>query len=161
MRFVLLVGLCTVLQALPAFAQKPEALYYAVNEEESMESFKANIRFIDIVGPQVYKVDSAGNFSGSVDPRMLALAKRNKVKVMPLMINTGFDQPAFHALLMSSKAQERAVQTMLALCRQNGFYGLQFDFENILVTDKDALTAFYRKAARALHANGFAISIAS
>jgi spore germination protein len=160
MRVVLHATLFIFLQALPAFAQRPEALYYAVNERESIESFKANVRFIDIVGPQVYRVDSAGNFSGSVDPQMLALAKQHKVKVMPLMINTGFDQPAFHALLMNPQAQERAVRTMLALCRQYGFYGMQFDFENILVSDKDAFTAFYRKAARVLHANGFAISIA-
>jgi spore germination protein YaaH len=49
---------------------------------------------------------------------------------------------------------------MLARCRRFGFYGIQFDFENILVTDKDAFTAFYRAAAKVLRANGFAISIA-
>lgn len=160
MRFPVPIIVLLILQISSAFAQRPEALYYAVNEEESIQSFKANIQFIDIVGPQVYKVDSNGVFTGSVDPRMLSLAKQHKVKVMPLLINAGFDQPAFHALLKNSRAQDRAVQTMLALCRENRFYGIQFDFENILVTDKDALTAFYRKAAKVLHDNGFAISIA-
>ena len=155
---LVIMSLCGL--ALSASAQKPEALYYYVNENECFESFKANIDHIDIVGPQVYAVDSNGVVTGTVESRMMELAAKHMVKVMPLFVNAGFDQPKFHTLLCNPEARERAVQAMLDLCRQYHFYGIQFDFENILVSDKEAFTAFYRLAARTMHANGYAVSIA-
>jgi spore germination protein YaaH len=144
-----------------AAAQKIESLFYVVDNEKCFESFKVNIESIDIVGPQAYKFDAQGILWGSVDQRILDLATRHRVKVMPLLVNAGFDQPAFHALLVDSTARARAIAGMLRVCRENKYYGLQFDFENIHVSDRDAYTGFYRQAAAALHAAGFAISIAA
>ena len=141
-------------------AQRPETLFYIVDQEDCFQSFKANIKQIDIVGPQAYNMDEHGILWGSVDRRVMELAKANNVKVMPLVINPGFNQPMFHTLLHDSAAQEYAVHEMLRVCKENKYYGLQFDYENIHVSDKDAFTAFYRKTADLLHKNGFAISIA-
>lgn len=141
-------------------AQRFETLFYMIDREESFQSFKANINQIDIVGPQVYSMDEHGTLWGSVDPRVMELAKKHNVKVMPLIVNPGFNQPMFGKLLHNPAAQERAVASMVRVCRENKFYGLQFDYENIHVSDKDLFTAFYRKAAEALHRNGFAISVA-
>lgn len=143
-----------------AHAQKIESLFYVIDNEKCFESFRANIKSIDIVGPQAYKFDAHGVLWGSVDKRILDLAARHQVKVMPLLVNAGFDQPAFHALLTDSSARVRAIAGMLRICRENKFYGLQFDFENIHVRDRDLYTSFYRQAADALHASGFAMSIA-
>lgn len=144
----------------PAFSQKPETLFYTVDNEKCFQSLKANIASVDIVGPQSYRLDAHGILSGSVDRRILQLASQHRVKVMPLLVNAGFDQPAFHALLADSAARERAIKGMVRICRENNYYGLQFDFENIHISDRDAYTAFYRQAAEALHAAGYAISIA-
>jgi spore germination protein YaaH len=143
-----------------AFSQKLETLFYTVDNERCFQSFKANIASIDIVGPQSYKLDAHGILSGSVDRRILQLASQHRIKVMPLLVNAGFDQPSFHALLADSAAKARAIAGMVRICRENNYYGLQFDFENIHVKDRDAYTAFYRQAAEALHAAGYAISIA-
>jgi spore germination protein YaaH len=48
----------------------------------------------------------------------------------------------------------------VALCKEHRFYGIQFDFENIHVSDRNEYTAFYQDAAAALHKEGFAISMA-
>ncbi|MCX6135655.1 MAG: glycosyl hydrolase family 18 protein [Ignavibacteriales bacterium] len=105
-------------------------------------------------------LDEHGNMWGSVDRRILELSSKNNVKVMPLVVNPGFDQPSFHALLHDSAARARGVSNMVRVCRENKYYGLQFDFENIHISDKDAFTDFYRQAAAALHSNGYAISVA-
>jgi spore germination protein len=144
----------------PALSQRAETLFYMIDNEECFLSFKANIKNIDIAGPQSYRMDQHGIISGSVDGRILDIARNNGIKVMPLVMNTGFDQPAFHAFLHDSLARVRAVNTLLRLCRENAYYGIQFDYENILVGDKDLFTGFYRQAASLLHANGFIISIA-
>ena len=159
-RRVLLVAAAFLFCAALAFGQNIETLFYAVDTEESFQDFKANIGMIDIVGPQSYRMDEFGTLWGSVDRRILDLARTNNVKVMPLVVNAGFDQPTFHKLLHDPAAMERAVSSLLSVCRENGYYGIQFDFEDIHVSDKDAFTEFYRKTADILHANGYAISVA-
>jgi len=141
-------------------AQKIETLFYTVDSEESFQSFKNNIASIDIVGPQTYKVDENGTLSGSIDSRILRLSKEHGVKVLPLVVNPGFNQPLIHKLLQNPAAQDRAIRSMLDECTRFGYAGFQFDFENIHVTDKDAFTNFYRKTAEAFHKNGFELSIA-
>jgi spore germination protein len=154
------VCLVVFLSATVALAQRVETLFYTIDNEDCFLSFKTNIKSIDIVGPQSYKMDEHGIIAGSVDSRILDLSKRNGVKVMPLVMNTGFDQPAFHSFLHDSLARIRAVSTMLRVCQENKYYGIQFDYENIHIKDKDCFTEFYSQAASLLHANGFVISIA-
>ena len=146
--------------ALTASAQRVETLFFMVDNEDCFASFKANLKSIDIVGPQAYKMDEHGIFWGSVDTRILELTKKNNIKVMPLVVNAGVDQPAFHNFLHDSLARIRATNSMVRMCRENKFFGIQFDFENIHVKDKDLYTDFYRQAAGALHTGGFAISVA-
>ncbi|MFQ5751267.1 MAG: glycosyl hydrolase family 18 protein [bacterium] len=137
-----------------------EKLFYFVDQESSFDSFKSNIDQITIVAPQSYKMDAAGNISGSVDNRLLNLAKQNEVSVIPLIVNPGFDQKIIHAVLQDSLARRRAIETMLAICQEHNFLGLQFDFEHIHIADKDAFTQFFQQAAKVLHAKGFIISTA-
>jgi spore germination protein YaaH len=156
----MLIGSLTLVLFPALFSQAIEALYYCVNEEESVRSFMANVDFVDILGPQVYSVDANGVISGSLDSRVLVLARAHKIKIMPLVIQPGFDQPMFHKLLHDPKAQQRAIRSMVTLCKENAYYGIQFDFENIHITDRDEYTAFYKDAAFALHKEGYAISMA-
>ena len=144
----------------PARAQAPERLFYYVDREDSYESFVRHVDQITVVAPQVYTVDSLGIFYGTLDRRVLELARRHNVKVMPLFVNEGFQQPGLRRLLADSAAQARAIETMVALCRQHGYWGMQFDVENINVQDRDRFTRWYARAARALHAAGFKVSVA-
>ncbi len=143
-----------------AAAQQPERLFYAVDTEESFRSFRENVEKIDIVAPSAYRVDEDGIVWGEVDPRVLRLAREHGVEVVPLILNPGFDQEMLSALLANPEARARAVASMVELCRRHGFAGIQFDFENLSVNDRDAFTSFYREAAEALRAEGFGISIA-
>jgi spore germination protein YaaH len=97
---------------------------------------------------------------GEVDPRVLRLAKENGKRVMPLIVNPGFDQGLMHRLLASDEARARAIRTLVEECRRNGYWGIQFDFENVAMADRDAFTRFFREAATALHGAGFRLSAA-
>ena len=141
-------------------AQGIERLFYYVDREVSYNSLVKNIELIDVLGPQVYTVDSLGILWGSLDSRVLALAKAKGVKVMPLVVNEGFNQPALRRLLADSTARRRAVASMVAICKENGYWGIQFDIENINIQDRDSFTRWYKEAADALHAAGFKISVA-
>ena len=132
-------------------AQAPEALWY-LRDEESIKAFLAHADKISIVSPQVFSIDGNGVIKGGVDPRVVAKAKEQHVKLVPLVMNPGFDQPAIHKILTVPASWRVAVANITALCRDHHFDGIQFYIENVNVKDKDALTKFSREVADSLHA---------
>lgn len=141
-------------------AQEIERLFYYTDNENAWESLRANIDAISVIAPGGYSVDEDGIVWGEVDPRVLRLAREKNVPVMPLIVNPGFDQEMLHRLLMNDAARARTIESLVEECRRHGYIGIQFDFENLAMEDRDAFTRFYREAAKALHDAGFKISIA-
>ena len=146
--------------ATAARAQTLEALWYSVDNEASVQSFLANADKISIVAPQSFSMDSTGIIWGRVDPRVVARAREKGVKLIPLIVNPGFDQAIFHRVLTDRDARRRAIDNITALCRDNRFDGIQFDFENISVADRDAFTSFSREVADSLHRINCSLSAA-
>jgi spore germination protein YaaH len=146
--------------AADARAQGGERLFYYVDREDSYRSLVAHVDQITVLGPQVYTVDSLGLVYGSLDRRVIELAKARGVKVMPLVVNEGFNQPALRRLLADTAARARAIASLVELCRRHGYWGIQFDIENLNIQDRERFTAWFNDAARALHAGGFTISAA-
>lgn len=149
-----------LLAAPAAHAQKLEALWYATGGERSIQSFLDHASQISIVSPQVFFYDSLGDIHGNVDPRMTARAREAGVTLVPLVMNPGFDQPMMHRLLTVPDATDRAIESLVSLCRDNHFDGIQFDIENVHVRDRDAFTAFVKRSAGALHAVHCSVSAA-
>lgn len=141
------------------FYLTPDVTEASFNKEQ-LAQIKSHAHSIDIIAPQIYQLDENGVIWGSLDERLLVVAKENKLKVMPLIVNANFNQQQFHRFLQNPEAQERAISRMLALCAQYHFYGLQFDFENIHLNDKSEFTHFFQLAANRLHQNGYVISVA-
>ncbi len=158
MRYIL--ALLLIFSATESRAQALERLFYYVDREDSYQSLLTNIDQITVLAPQVYIVDSLGIVFGQLDSRVLQLAKAHRVKVMPLVVNESFNQPALRKLLSDTVARARATRALVELCRENGYWGIQFDIENVNIQDRDLLTAWYRETANALHRAGFILSIA-
>ena len=145
-----------------AASQQPggERLFYVTSSPDAIASLEKNARSVSIIGPQSYRVDSAGNLTGQVPAAILAIGKQHGIPVMPLIVNPGWNLQLFHKLVNDRTARARMIASMVSLGKQHGFWGWQFDFEQIHVGDRDSLSLFYREAAEALHANGMKISIA-
>ena len=152
--------LALLFTASPLASQQPEALWYSVGGEQSTQGFLAHADKISIVSPQVFTIDSLGVIRGGVDPRVVSAAHAKGVKLVPLVMNPGFDQPTIHRILNVADARQRAISNLIALCRDNHFDGLQFDIENVNVADKDRLTSFMRESAVGLHRVGCTVSAA-
>lgn len=139
--------------------QRLEAIWY-LRGEESIQAFLRHADQITIVAPQVFQMDSAGIIRGRVDPRVLETARAKGVQVHPLVMNPGFDQPSIHRVLNHPEARAQALRSLAALCRDNRFDGIQFDFENFHVSDKEAFTSFTREAVDSVHRAGCRLSAA-
>ncbi|MGA2435761.1 MAG: glycosyl hydrolase family 18 protein [Bryobacteraceae bacterium] len=143
----------------------PKALFYVTSDTASVNSFLAHADKIDIVVPTWYQVDGDGLVSGGPDPLVMEAAKSHRVPVMPIVANVvgthGFDQPSIHKLLGSAAARQHMISALASECASHGYTGIQFDFENVVWTDRDALTTLVAETAETFHKQGLQLSIAT
>jgi spore germination protein YaaH len=147
--------------ALEAQADKPKSLFYLTGDSTSIHSFLAHADKVDLLVPAWYNANAEGLVSGGPNPLVMEAAKQHHVPVMPLLVNAGFVQTEFHKFLGDAAAQTRMLDALIRVCKENGYIGIQFDFENVRWTDSDALSALVRDGAAALHREGLQISIAT
>lgn len=129
-----------------------------VNKE--LTSLKDHYQSINGLIAQSYHVDKNGEVTGYLNTDMLAFAKEHHINVIAMITNSGFNKENTHAFLLDTKAQQKAITQILNYCKQNQFYGVQFDFENINIKDKTLLTKFFVTAANLLHQQKYNVSFA-
>jgi spore germination protein YaaH len=144
--FPSLVSLAVIVFSAPAgLAQQPKSLFYMTREPKSVRSFLAHADRIDLLVPAWYSVDAGGLLSGGPNPLVLETAKQHHVPVMPIVVNGDFAQEDFHKLLKNAAAKESMIGALIRACKENGYTGIQFDFENVHWTDRDALSDLARQ----------------
>lgn len=144
-----------------AYSQiKSENLFYMVDNPDSFLSFKENADQISIVCPQTFNISTEGVVYGSVDRRVLEIAKAKNIKVMPLIVNKGFDQKLLHKIISDPVARKRSIDMMLEYAERYNLYGWQFDLEGLHISDRDNFTLYFRETAEAMHKNNLQLSAA-
>lgn len=156
----LLLILIALFPASGSAQQSMQRLFYYYDNPASWESLERNIDQISIVAPGAYSVDEDGIVWGEVDARVLRLARQHNVPVMPLVVNPGFNQETLTRFLNDPAAKRRAITTLVEESRRHGYHGIQVDFENLSINDRDAFTLFFRELATELHRGGHRISAA-
>jgi spore germination protein YaaH len=154
---------------LTSFAHgQPKSLFYMTESTPSIQSFINHADKVDILVPTWYSVDAEGLLWGGPDELVMQTAKQHHVPVMPIVVNhgvppakPGFSQDGFHQLVANTAARQRFIDALVHECTKYGYSGFQFDFENVLWTDRDALSDFVKEAASALHKAQLQLSIAT
>lgn len=165
MRTRVLLSLASALSLLlpvnPLYAKQPKSLFYMTRDPKSVRSLLAHVDKIDILVPTWYTVDASGLVSGGPNPLVLETAREHHVQVMPIVTNAGFIQEDFHKVLTNPEAYRQMIAALLRACKENGYSGIQFDFENINWTDRDTLTALVGESASAFHHENLQLTIAT
>ena len=143
-RIVLLLILLSCGVALHA---KPVALFYLTDTPDSIRSFLAHEKKIDLLVPTWYSVDADGLVTGAPNTTVLDAAHRDGLPVMPIVAL--FGKKLFHDLAASVEAQQRMNDALIRECKTHGYAGFQFDFENLNYLDRDGLTAVVQRSADA------------
>ncbi len=131
-----------------------------VDTPESFASFEANVDQISIVCPQTFLISKEGVLTGSIDHRVLEIAKKNKIKIMPLIVNKGFDQKLLHDIISNPTSRKRSIEMMLDYADRYNLDGWQFDLEGLHISDKDSYTQYFKETASALHGMNIELSAA-
>lgn len=160
MRLRPLAALVLIASPSLALAQAPEAIWYIRNTDAQIADFAAHAKQISVIAPQVFGMDSTGAIRGGIDPRTVSIARANGVKLMPLVMQPGFSLSILHQILTVPAARATAMRSLAALCRDQKVDGIQLDFENLHISDRDAFTAFAREATDSVHRAGCQLSAA-
>ena len=121
-------------QSVPADFVK---LFYYRDGKKAWESFQKNIKSIDVIAPQTYSVKADGEIKGGLTEDFLALAKKNNIKIMPLLTNSSFSQQDIHDILDNPNVQDKIIQAMIVEAQKEGYWGWQFDFEQMMAVYRD------------------------
>ena len=141
-----------------AQAAAPKAMFYLTNNQEGVRSFLDHRDKIDILVPTWYDVSAEGLVAGSPNRPVLDAANAAHIQVVPIF--TLMNKEGAHKFLNDAKAQEGMIAGMLRECKAHGYAGVQFDFEDISWTDRDALSSLVRQTAEALHKEHLLVEIA-
>lgn len=155
-RLMALLVLCSMLPA-PALA-KAKAIFYYVPSEDAWTSFSNHAAQIRILAPQVFMLDESGTVHGTIEERVLLLAKQHRIDIMPLLAN---EKPeAAHNMLINESLRRQVVNDVLRLCEEAGCIGLQVDIEGVLQQDGKNFTEFIHEVSKAFHARHLQLSVA-
>jgi spore germination protein YaaH len=144
----------------PAQTRPLEALWYSRNGSPGTPTFVQHANRVSILSPQVFAFDSTGAIHGRLDSTVVRVAKAQRVKLVPLVMNPGFDQALMHRLLAVPEPRRTSIRSLAALCRDQHLDGIQFDVENVHLSDRDLFTSWVREAVDSIHRAGCTVSAA-
>lgn len=130
--------------------------YYVENYQDDPKgqtTLAQNLGLINTVIPFSYKVDQYGTISGRHYSKPYALAKSSGAQTLALVNNiqgSNFNSNTIHRMLSNAGSRSRAVNGIARLLVENGYRGVNIDFENIKASDRIYLTAFFRELAATL-----------
>jgi spore germination protein YaaH len=131
-------------------------------------TFLANTDYFDVIHPTGWVLDPTDAFTakpltGAPDPEVMAAAKAHHVPVWP-MIASG-DSPegiaAEKKMWSDPTLVSKHVASIVDVVTSGGFEGIDVDYEHMDDTDGPAYVAFLVALAKAMHAAGKQVSVAS
>lgn len=138
-----------------AHAQK--TTFWMGNGLASVNSFMAHKDKIDIIEPTWYHIEGDGLVVGEPNLMVLKAAKDAHMTVIPLFAL--FDHKKTHDLANDPKAQDALIESLIREAKAHGYDGINLDIEDVMWTDKDALSALVAKISAALHKEHLQVQI--
>jgi spore germination protein len=118
--------------------------------------------------PSLYEVAPTGEITlrqqpaGVVAPAQLDAIRSRGVPLVPTISNTRdgtWDPALVQTVLHDPELVARHVQEIVGLVRQQGFAGVDIDYEELAAADRDVFTAFVVRLGKALHAEDKVLSV--
>lgn len=145
--FIFIVAISLVPTLVQAKSSSENIFYYFPNTN-GYTSLKENYRDIDIFAPQIYTVGYDLKLGDAESEDALEFARKKRMDVMPLVVQSNFNKALMTRLLSDTKAQEELIDNLIKEAKDRKFIGWQFDFENINYLDRDAYVDFVERASK-------------
>jgi Glycosyl hydrolases family 18/Fibronectin type III domain len=142
----------------PLPATGPAYAYMLASTGASFEDMQRHYLQIAAVAPTYFHLGPDLAILGQDDPLVTGWARLRGIDVEPRVESQ--DPAILHALLASDANRSSLVARISALVAENGYDGINIDFEAGAATDRPALTAFASQLAQTLHAQGAKLTMA-
>ncbi len=120
-----------------------------------------NADVLDEVNFFWYTLGADGGIEGGMmASQAVQVARDAGLRVVPSIVNGGFDAQRVSLVVNDPIRRQQHIQDILALVQDNGYDGIDIDYESLNPEDRDAFSLFVEELAVALHAEGKLLSIA-
>jgi spore germination protein YaaH len=118
-----------------------------------------NLNGVNVVSPTWFElIDEKGNISSKADLGYVHWAHQQGMQVWGLLSN-GFDPDLTHQVLSDPNLRKHMTKQMLVYAEMYGLDGINLDFENVYLKDKDLLVQWVREAAPLWHEQNLVVSM--
>lgn len=131
--------------------------FYVAWDAQSYFSLKRSIKKLNLVLPEWFFLDPvADTIRTNIDKRAFDLIKASGVKVIPMLTNNIQEKwrgDVVHRIITNKAKKERLINDLVKLLKQNGFDGINIDFEELIETKNEVLSDFQKELYERLHEN--------
>ena len=118
------------------------------------------IEGVNVISPTWYKLTSdSGDFSSIASENYINSARDNNYKIWPLVSNTFGDIEMTSRFLNNSNSRKLFIENLLIEFEKYEFDGINIDFENIYMKDKDKFTQFISELSYEFSKKNIIISV--
>ncbi len=135
-------------------------IFYYREGKFARESLFKYSSYIDVFAPQSYAFNSGGELVGGLEDDVLAFVQKKKIKIMPLVTNSGFKESVLKTILEDSSKQDLAIKQLIEEAEKHGYWGWQIDFEQMNLSYRDEFTSFIKKYSEELRKKNLVPSVA-
>ena len=114
---------------------------------------------LNVISPTWYELaDANGEIASKASKPYVDWAQNRGYEVWALVSNA-FDIDRTHAFLHDAKARQKFIDWMITESLNMGYEGINIDFENVYMADRDALTHFVNEFAYHTRKNNLTLSM--
>lgn len=114
---------------------------------------------VNVISPTWFSIiDTEGNLQDKGNKEYVKKYSEMGYELWPLIDNS-FNPDLTHELLRSSQMREKLIINILEKYNEYGFNGINIDFENVYLKDKDILTQFVRELYPIFKDNNIMVSM--
>ncbi len=119
-----------------------------------------NMEGLDVISPTWFQLlNEKGNLINRADAKYVEWAHENGYKVWALLSNDFSDIEMTQEFLNNTDSRDTLIKELLSYASLYEIDGINIDFENVRLKDKDTLTQFVREITPFLHEQGLIVSI--
>ena len=121
-------------------------------QDEAFAVIQKNSDLFTTISPFWYELTAEGDltvYPNGEDPKLISFAKNQGIELIPLIANSYNSQPV-STVLNDPALRQKHIRNIVNKVSQMGYDGIEIDYENLLVTDKEVFVLFLRELKTAL-----------
>lgn len=132
---------------------------YAENSSPNREG-QNKLSGVNVISPTwIYMTDETGKIRNSIDLSYIKWAKSVGYDLWPTLKNDSMGLDKTSMLVTDMKSREKIINNVVTLAKQYKLDGVNLDFENMYMKDKDEFSEFVREFSATLRKNGIVASV--